>query len=76
MPARPLKPASPEAITEGCTCPRGVNRHGEGLPQRGGTRMYFPDTRCPLHGLTMAKKVIATREAVIVSDEPEDDTRH
>jgi hypothetical protein len=59
MPARVLKPGSPAAICEGCSCDPLVNRHGQGLPQPNRASIFFPDPNCSLHGLR------ATRDALI-----------
>ena len=57
MPEVIPKPGSPEAISDGCTCPIEINCHGFGL--LGGTVIH-PDTEkpvftfkedCPLHGI-------------------------
>jgi hypothetical protein len=67
-------PGSLEAIAQGCTCSPVVNHEGQGSPGPRG-RYYECDWKCPLHGLDVAKKVIAANDARIISpplknDEP------
>ena len=42
-------PGSPEAIEAGCTCPRGDNCNGAGMPSEDGP-LFWVNGGCPLHG--------------------------
>ena len=42
-------PGSPEAIEAGCTCPRGDNCNGLGMPSEDGP-LFWVNGSCPLHG--------------------------
>jgi hypothetical protein len=65
------KPGSPVAIAPGCTCSLEANSEGEGELQPDGTRMFFPDLDCPIHGFDAIREALESGEAEIV--EPEDD---
>ncbi len=39
-------PGSPEAVEQGCQCPRSDNNNGQGMP--GG--LFWVGSDCPLHG--------------------------
>lgn len=44
-------PGSPEAVANGCTCPRMDNANGRGAWGTGGSKAVFWITEdCPLHG--------------------------
>lgn len=45
MPSEKPNPGSPDAVKQGCTCPRIDNHHGDG---RNGK--FIRDLACPLHG--------------------------
>ena len=46
-----MTPGSPEAVAAGCTCSVMDNHHGEGIPRRDGTRYWWIDENCPVHGV-------------------------
>jgi hypothetical protein len=45
-------PGHPDAVRDGCTCPRGNNAHGAGSGYRdeSGAPVFWYDRGCPLHG--------------------------
>lgn len=48
--SRELKPDSPDALEQGCTCNPMRNRFGAGHSMDG-EAFYYPENECPLHGL-------------------------
>lgn len=49
-------PGSPEAVEQGCKCPRIDNRHGAGLCVIDGERLSVIAGDCPLHGFEPASE--------------------
>lgn len=43
------KPGSPDAVTDGCSCPVLDNHHGKGVRYPSGPAWYVNED-CPLHG--------------------------
>lgn len=68
-------PGSPEAIEQGCKCPRYDNCHGDGysIDRATGAPMFVVREDCPLHGTApLTSEVVAAYErlaAIIESDE-------
>lgn len=44
-------PGSKEATDKGCLCPVIDNHHGNGVPQRDGSVLFWHNHDCPMHGL-------------------------
>ncbi len=43
-------PGSPEAVEQGCECPRSDNHHGEGFPYPGiENNVFWINEECPVH---------------------------
>lgn len=60
------KPGSPDAISSGCLCPIIDNHHGEGF-ERGGKRLWWTQSDCPLHGEDTIAALIRDAEKAKVS---------
>ena len=45
-----LKPGSPAAVRNGCTCAQEDNCHGDGAFTLNGVPQFFISADCPLHG--------------------------
>ena len=63
-----LLPGSDEAIEAGCTCPRIDNHYGEGAyTDEDGTRRYWYNDCCPIHGrgaqMVWIEQALATIQA-------------
>jgi hypothetical protein len=43
-------PGTNEAIAQGCICPVIDNHYGKGVPQMDGTRAFWIEENCPMHG--------------------------
>jgi hypothetical protein len=65
-------PGSPEAIAQGCTCSPEKNLAGAGRIRPGGEQMFVARIDCPLHGVEELKRALASGDAEIIDDEPDE----
>ena len=54
--SEPPKPGSAAAVEQGCTCPRWVNRDGQGAWEYEGEMQWWMAEGCPLHGCQARKE--------------------